>query len=150
MGAFSRQTFLRGAVGALATGAMFGTVRAGADPSGGWATGWDSLASSIGGRVLVPPSGSSYTTGNQVFNALYNGSTPVAVVAVTSRDDVQKAVSFAVANKLKIAPRGGGHSYIGASTEPGTMVLDLRGLPGGVVTASANRRRGTSARTCRG
>ena len=71
----SRQTFLRGAVGALATSAVFGTVRAGADPSVGFATGWDSLASSIGGRVLVPASGSSFTTGKQVFNALYNGST---------------------------------------------------------------------------
>ena len=107
-------------------------MRAGADPGGGWATGWDSLASSIGGRVLVPSSGSSFTTGKQVFNALYNGSTPAAVVTVTSQQDVQKAVSFAVANKLKIAPRGGGHSYIGASTAAGTMVLDLRGLPGGV------------------
>ena len=129
---FSRQTFLRGAVGALATGAVFGTVRAGADPGGGWATSWDSLASSIGGRVLVPSSGSSFTTGKQVFNALYDGSTPAAVVTVTSQEDVQKAVSFAVANKLKIAPRGGGHSYIGASTAAGTMVLDQRGLPGGV------------------
>jgi FAD/FMN-containing dehydrogenase len=129
---FSRQTFLRGAVGALATSAVFGTVRAGADPSVGFATGWDSLASSIGGRVLVPASGSSFTTGKQVFNAIYNGSTPAAVVTVTSQQDVQKAASFAVANKLKIAPRGGGHSYIGASTAGGTMVLDLRGLPGGV------------------
>jgi FAD/FMN-containing dehydrogenase len=132
MTTFSRQTFLRGAVSALATSGVFGAVRAAADPSGGLATGWESLASSIGGRVLVPSSGSSFSTGKQVFNALYNGSNPAAVVAVTSQQDVQKAVSFAVANKLKIAPRGGGHSYIGASTAGGTMVLDLRGLAGGV------------------
>jgi hypothetical protein len=90
----------------LASGAVFGTVRAGADPSGGWATSWDSLASSIGGPVLVPSSGSSFTMGKQVFNALYNGLAPAAVVAVTSQQDVKKAVSFAVANKLTIAPRG--------------------------------------------
>ncbi len=133
MATFSRQTFLRGAVSALATSGVFGTLRAGADPSGGaWATGWDSLASAIGGRVLVPSSGSSFTAGKQVFNSLYNGSAPAAVVAVTSQQDVQKAARFAVANNLKIAPRGGGHSYTGASTAAGTMVLDLRGLPGGV------------------
>ncbi len=130
----SRQEFLRGAVGALAAGAVFGTVRAGADPGSGWA----GLASSIGGKVLLPAGGAAFTSGKQVFNSLYDGSTPAAVVTVTSRDDVQKAVAFAAANKLKIAPRGGGHSYIGASTASGTMVLDLRGLPGGVSFDSAS------------
>jgi FAD/FMN-containing dehydrogenase len=127
----SRQAFLRGAVGALATGAVFGTVRAAADPGGGWATGWESLASSIGGSVLLPANGASFTSGKQVFNSLYNGSNPAAVVTVSSQADVQKAVTFATANKLKIAPRGGGHSYVGASSAAGTMVLDLRGLTGG-------------------
>lgn len=122
----SRQTFLRGAVGALATGAVFGTARAVADP----AAGWGPLASSIGGSVLLPPNGAAFTKGKQVFNSLYNGSSPAAVVRVSSQADVQRAVAFATANKLKIAPRGGGHSYTGASTAPGTMVLDLRGLPG--------------------
>jgi FAD/FMN-containing dehydrogenase len=124
----SRQTFLRGAVGALAAGAMFGTVRAAADPAGSWG----SLASSIGGNVVLPANGAQFTTGKQVFNSLYGGSNPAAVVTVSSQADVQKAVAFATANKLKIAPRGGGHSYIGASSATGSMVLDLRPLPGGV------------------
>ena len=130
----SRQEFLRGAVGALAAGAMFGTGRAGADP----ASGWTGLSSSIGGKVLLPASGAAYTSGKQVFNSLYNGSNPAAVVTVSSQDDVKKAVAFAAANKLKVAPRGGGHSYIGASTAAGTMVIDLRGLPGGVNFDSAS------------
>jgi FAD/FMN-containing dehydrogenase len=129
----SRQSFLRGAVGALASSAVFGTVRAGADPG----SGWTGLASSIGGRVLLPANGGSFTSGKQVFNSLYNGSNPAAVVAVTTQADVEKAVAFAAANKLKIAPRGGGHSYIGASSAAGTMVLDLRGLTGGVNFDSA-------------
>ncbi|MDT5349435.1 MAG: hypothetical protein QOH91_2722 [Mycobacterium sp.] len=124
----SRQTFLRGAVGALAAGAMFPIVRAAADPAGSWG----SLASSIGGSVLLPANGAQFATGKQVFNSLYSGSNPAAVVTVSSQADVQKAVAFATANKLKIAPRGGGHSYIGASTATGAMVLDLRPLPGGV------------------
>ncbi len=125
----SRQTFLRGAVSVLATGAVFGTTRAAADP--GVASGWGGLASSIGGSVLLPANGTQFATGKQVFNSLYDGSNPAAVVTVSSQDDVRKAVAFATANKLKIAPRGGGHSYVGASSTTGTMVLDLRSLPGG-------------------
>ncbi len=53
------------------------------------------------------------------------------MIKVRSQADVQKAVAFAKANNLKIAPRGGGHSYVGASSSNGTVVLDLRGLPGG-------------------
>ncbi len=125
--AISRQTFLRGTVGMLATGAVFGTARAAADPVGGWG----GLASSIGGTVLVPANGTQFATGKQVFNSFYGNSNPAAVVTVASQADVQKAVAFATANKLQIAPRGGGHSYIGASTAGNAMVLDLRGLPGG-------------------
>lgn len=124
----SRQTFLRGAVGMLATGAMLGSARAAADPTAGWG----GLASSIGGSVLLPANGAQFSTGKQVFNSFYSNSNPAAVVTVSSQSDVQKAVSFATANGLKIAPRGGGHSYIGASSANGTMVIDLRGLPGGV------------------
>jgi len=123
----SRQTFLRGAAGVLASGAVFGMARASADPG----SGWGGLASAIGGRVLLPANGTQFSTGKQVFNSFYDNSNPAAVVAVSSQQDVQKAVAFATANGLKIAPRGGGHSYIGASSATGTMVLDLRGLPGG-------------------
>lgn len=123
----SRQNFLRGAVSVLAGGAVFGVTRAVADQG----TGWGGLASSIGGRVLLPANGAQFTTAKRVFNSFYNSSTPAAIVTVSSQSDVQKAVAFAAANNLKIAPRGGGHSYVGASSASGTMVLDLRGLPGG-------------------
>ena len=125
----SRQTFIRGAVKVLATGVVFGTTRASADP--GTASGWGGLASSIGGSVLLPANGAQFSTGKRVFNSSYDNSNPAAVVTVSSQADVQKVVSFATANKLKIAPRGGGHSYVGASSSTGTMVLDLHGLPGG-------------------
>jgi FAD/FMN-containing dehydrogenase len=123
----SRQAFLRGAVGAMATSALFPTALVRAEPAGAWSN----LASAIGGKVLLP-SDAGFSSGKQVFNSNYNGSSPAAVVAVTSQADVEKAVAFAAANRLKIAPRGGGHSYIGASSANGTMVLDLRGLTGGV------------------
>ncbi|BBY07395.1 FAD-binding oxidoreductase [Mycobacterium noviomagense] len=124
----SRQAFLRGAAGALAAGAVFGSVRATADPK---SSGLDGLKAAIGGQVLTPDDG-GFATAKQVFNTNYNGSTPAAVVVPTSAADVQKAMAFAAAHNLKVAPRSGGHSYVGASTANGTMVLDLRQLPGGI------------------
>ncbi len=124
----SRQTFLRGAVGALAAGAFLGSGRAGAEPV---ASGWGPLAGAIGGQV-IQPDGPQFASAKQVFNTNYNGSTPAVVVVPTSSSDVQKAVAFAAAHNLKVAPRAGGHSYVGASTANGTMVLDLRQLSGGI------------------
>jgi FAD/FMN-containing dehydrogenase len=129
----SRQTFLRGAAGALAIGAVFGSgrvgsVRATAAPN---ATGWDGLSTALGGKVLTPGDG-QFATDKQVFNTNYNGSTPAAIVTPTSPADVQKAMAFAAAHNLKVAPRSGGHSYIGGSTANGAMVLDLRQLPGDI------------------
>ncbi|MCV7079303.1 FAD-dependent oxidoreductase [Mycobacterium szulgai] len=124
----SRQTFLRGAAGALAAGAIFGPARAIADPT---ASGLDGLTTALGGRVLQPGD-PQFATAKQVFNTNYNDSTPAVIVTPTSAADVQKAMAFAAAHNLKVAPRSGGHSYTGASTANGTMVLDLRQLPGGV------------------
>lgn len=122
----SRQTFLRGAAGALAAGAVLGSPRAVADPR---PSGWEGLSTALGGKVLLPDN-SQFAGAKQVFNTNYNGLTPAAVVTPTSAADVQKAMAFAAAHNLKVAPRSGGHSYIGASTANGAMVLDLRQLPG--------------------
>jgi FAD/FMN-containing dehydrogenase len=128
-GEISRQAFLRAAAGALAAGTVFGSVRATADPN---TSGWEGLSTAISGQVIRPDNGGQFGSAKQVFNTNYNGSTPAAVVTVTSAADVQKAMAFAAAHNLKVAPRSGGHSYVGASTADGTMVLDLRGLPGGI------------------
>jgi FAD/FMN-containing dehydrogenase len=125
-GDISRKTFLRGAVGALAAGAFVGSGRAGGAPI---SSAWDGL--SIGGQVIRPDS-PQFGSAKAVFNTNYNGMTPAAVVVPTSPADVQKAMTFAAANNLKVAPRGGGHSYVGASAANGTMVLDLRQLPGDI------------------
>jgi FAD/FMN-containing dehydrogenase len=122
-----RQAFLRVAAGALAAGTVFGSVRATADPN---TSGWRSLSAAIDGQVLTPGDGAHFTTAKQVFNTNHNGATPAAVVTATSTADVQEAMAFAAAHNLKVAPRSGGHSYVGASTANGIMVLDLRQLPG--------------------
>ncbi|MCV7099239.1 FAD-binding oxidoreductase [Mycobacterium palustre] len=125
----SRQAFLRGAVGALAAGAVFGAGRVSAEPN---AAGWGGLSTAIGGQVFTPSDGGQFGAAKQVFNTIYNDSTPAAVVVPKSAADVQKAMAFAAANRLKVAPRSGGHSYVGASTANGAMVLDLRQLPGDI------------------
>ena len=38
------------------------------------------------------------------------------MVKAANATDVQKAINFARANKLVLVPKGGGHSYVGAST----------------------------------
>lgn len=124
----SRQTFLRGAAATLAASAAFGSVRATAAPN---PSGWDGLSTALGGKVLLPDT-PQFSSAKQVFNTNYNGSTPAAVVIPTSAADVQKVMAFAAGNNLKVAPRSGGHSYLGASTANGTVVLDLRQLPGGI------------------
>jgi FAD/FMN-containing dehydrogenase len=92
---------------------------------------WTALDGAIDGRVILP-SNTEYAEAKNLFNTRFMNSTPAAVVAVTSTDDVQKAVAFAGKNEMKIAVRSGGHSYIGASAANSAVVIDLRQLPGGV------------------
>lgn len=115
-------------MGTLATGVLFGPGRADADPP---AADWAGLAASLDGYVVLP-SAAGYRSAKRVFNSCFDAATPAGVVAAKSVSDVQRAVAFAAAHDLKVAPRGGGHSYNGASTATGAMVLDLRALPGGV------------------
>ena len=82
--------------------------------------------------MILPDNGAQFGSAKQVFNTNYNNSAPAAVVTVTSPADVQKAMAFAAAHNLKVAPRSGGHSYVGASTANGALVLDLRQLPGDI------------------
>ncbi|KLO28225.1 FAD-dependent oxidoreductase [Mycobacterium haemophilum] len=138
-GEISRQTFLRGAAGALAAGAVFGAGAVGSGRVGSGralaapnSSGWDALSAALGGKVLRPGDGPQFATAKQVFNTNYNGSTPAVIVTPTSTADVQKAMAFAAAHQLKVAARSGGHSYVGASTANGAMVLDLRQLPGDI------------------
>lgn len=132
----SRQTFLRGAAGAVAAGAVFGSARAIADPV---PSGWEGLSTSIGGQLILPDNG-QFAAAKQVFNTNYNGATPAAIVTPTSVADVQKAMAFATSHNVKVAPRSGGHSYIGASTADGALVFDLRQLPGGISYDAASGR----------
>jgi FAD/FMN-containing dehydrogenase len=129
----SRQTFVRGAVGAAAlalTSCRATASSARPSPASG-PPDWESLSSSLDGGVVLPSNG-DFASAKGLFNTRFASSTPAAVVVVRSVSDVQKALAFASSSGVKVTCRSGGHSYIGASAADGAMVLDLRQLPGGV------------------
>src|SRR5262249_24492789 len=153
----SRQAFVRGAFGAVATGALLGACRATAPASNGRPAAasqsppagpdpqdWTALDGALDGRVILPSS-TEYVAAKGVFNTRFDDSTAAAVVVARSTSDVQKAVGFAAKSGVKVAARSGGHSYTGASAPSGAMVIDLRGFSDavtyddgrGLVTVSA-------------
>ena len=134
----SRQAFIRGALGTVAVGALGACRTTTPGPQTQSSTSappdrpdWNALGTTIEGRVILPSS-ADYAAAKALFNSRFDNSTPAAVISVKSGSDVQKAVDFAARNGIKIAARSGGHSYIGASAADGTMVIDLRQLPGGI------------------
>ena len=92
---------------------------------------WAALDEAIDGRVILPSS-PEFTTAKGVFNSRFDTMAPAAVVSVLSTEDIGKAVRFAANKGITVTVRSGGHSYIGASTASGAMVVDLRQLPGEV------------------
>ncbi|MGH3643725.1 MAG: FAD-binding oxidoreductase [Mycobacterium sp.] len=135
----SRQAFVRGALGAAAVGVLGACGRPAApgqaEPTVSQPTssppGWAALADAIDGSVTLP-SDAGYPAAKGLFNTRFVDATPAAVVTVKSNADVRKAVAFAAENDVKITTRSGGHSYVGASAANGTMVIDVRSLPGGI------------------
>ena len=130
----SRQAFVRGALGVAASavlGSCASPPRPGAPAAPAPTTTapprWADL-----GDLAVLPSNPAYPTAKTVFNTRFADSTPVAIVTCASVADVRRALAFAAANDIRVTARSGGHSYVGASTASGTMVLDLRGLRGPV------------------
>src|SRR5262245_52766641 len=130
----SRQAFIRATLG-TAAGALLSACRSPSTPNSksppkvSGPQDWSALDDAIEGRVVLPSS-PDYAAAKGVFNTRFDSSTPAAVVAVKSTNDVQQAVEFAARKTIKIAVRSGGHSYIGASAASGAMVIDLRQLPG--------------------
>ncbi len=136
---FSRQTFIRGA-GVLGAGALLGGCRSttsAAPPTSSpvpaaprgtglpWTTRSRAASSALGAD-------GEFATAKALFNSRFDGSRPAAVVTAISIGDVQRAVTFAARNGVKVAARAGGHSYVGDSAPADAMVIDLRQLRGGI------------------
>lgn len=80
------------------------------------------LKKDIKGEVVLPGD-KDYEALSAVMMA--KGS-PAVVVRPADTNDVAAAISFARENKLVLSVRSGGHSGMGASTNDGGMVIDLR------------------------
>jgi FAD/FMN-containing dehydrogenase len=60
-----------------------------------------------------------------VWNQLVPERHPRIIVEAASDNDVVEAVRFARANRMKIAVRGGGHSWVGFSLRDDSLLIDL-------------------------
>jgi FAD/FMN-containing dehydrogenase len=85
------------------------------------------LDASISGSVVLPTA-SGYLSALQLFDPIYDGMRPLAVVQPARTADVATTVRFASAFATPFAPRSGGHSYVGASGGDQGIQLDLRRL----------------------
>jgi FAD/FMN-containing dehydrogenase len=124
----------------------------------GWPTeaSWDGLNRNVGGRLLkVQPSlnvcqqSPSGAACREVFRELKNpyhiGDDPsltqttgwvdawtsqpsVYAVAARRTDDVVAAVNFARENNLRLVVKGGGHSYLGTSNAPDSLLIWTRAM----------------------
>ncbi|MEV4276362.1 FAD-binding oxidoreductase [Actinoplanes xinjiangensis] len=86
---------------------------------------WQALAAGLEGGLVLPGT-ASYDQTRQLFSPRFDGIRPPAIVRCAGPADVVEAVRFAVRTGLPIVPRGGGHSYVGASTTGTGIVLDVR------------------------
>lgn len=134
--AWSRRAVLVGSAGLLAAcsaGSDTPTTPASAGPSTSAAgpTPWGQLARHVDG-TLTRPKDAGFDTVRILQNPRYDDQRPLAVLAVSSADDVATAFAFARDQGLPVAIRSGGHSYAGWSGggDPRALVLDCRDLDG--------------------
>jgi FAD/FMN-containing dehydrogenase len=133
-----RRTFLKAGAAVALTSCSDTKTATAAAPN------WNSFSRSLNGRLFMP-SISGYPAAHQLFNPRWDSVQPAAVVKAANATDVQKAINFARANKLVMVPKGGGHSYVGASTISKGLMVDLGAIGGmsysnGVLTVGAGAR----------
>ncbi len=109
----------------LGTGAL--GMSAGCAPAGerGAAGRLQSLADSLTGQ-LVLPADSGFTKENAPANAVYARVTPMAIAMCATPEDVQKCIRWCRDEGVPPVIRGGGHSYVGASTTTGLLIKTTR------------------------
>ncbi|WP_229076771.1 FAD-binding oxidoreductase [Actinoplanes sp. DH11] len=88
---------------------------------------WKALAASLDGTVELPGT-DGYEVARRVRDPRFDGVRPPAVVGCAHDGDVAEVIRFAGRSRVPVVTKGGGHSYVGASTGSTGIVLDLRRL----------------------
>ncbi len=83
---------------------------------------WRAFAAGLDGD-LVRPGDSDYFEAKELFNPRWDGFRPLAVVEATTAADVSESIRFAKRYGLRVRPKAGGHSYVGASSATGVIVV---------------------------
>jgi len=122
---FTRRTFIH-AAGLGAVGLGTAEQQDGHD--------WDRLRRKLSGR-LVRPGDAEYDQVRRPFNTLYANRRPAAVARCVRPSDVQACVDFAANQRIPVAARSGGHSYVAYSVPENGLVIDLSALAGVRVAA---------------
>ena len=113
----------------LVTAALaYPALRLGGDPR------LRSLTAAVRGPVITRGS-ASYDGARLIFDSLYDGVRPLAIVRPVDARDVGAVVRWAAKTGVRIVARSGGHSYGGYSTTSG-VVIDLSRLAGVHVSGS--------------
>ena len=98
------------------------------------------LQSRIDGAVTVATDpGYEDVRRGLIWNQLTPARYPQIVVQVASEHDVVEAIRFARTNDLKIAVRGGGHSWVGFPLRDGSLLLDIGRLKNAEINPEARR-----------
>src|SRR5215469_15820822 len=88
----------------------------------------DELRAMMSGPVFAP-AGNDFDAGREVWNAAITHR-PAIIARCASVEDVQAAVTVAVAHGLPISVKAGGHDWAGRSLREGGLVIDLSRMRG--------------------
>jgi FAD/FMN-containing dehydrogenase len=85
---------------------------------------WKALAESLSGKLLRPGD-AGYPAAHQLFDPAWDSVLPAAVTECATPADVATTLKFAERFKLPLTSKSGGHSYVGASTNHGGIVISV-------------------------
>ena len=88
---------------------------------------WSALDRKLSGRLLRPDD-SGYQAAVRTFDPRRDNYRPLALIRAADAGDIADSLTFATDHGLSPRPRSGGHSYVGASTGNGVLVIDCAGL----------------------
>ena len=88
---------------------------------------WRKLAEELDGRLLRPGD-DGFVAAAHTFDPRRDGKRPSGIVRAATAGDVLAAFAFCRSYDVHPRPRSGGHSYVGASTGNGVLVIDVGAL----------------------